>query len=208
MSDASKLAGVLNERLDTLHDPVVSEDPFSWSDSDKNRQDRTAIFRDISEKLTSFVYVPKTGTVIKILLFGTVLPLVLLAVCYLTETPTDEDMRLWVWGGLGVIAVIFAIVAAVVADDPDIDSDLSIFAVSENYPNLKASENFAKLQESLEETEDQVAAARRIYNANVNDYNTGVQQFPSNVVAGWFRFSEEPFFQTDQALDEAPKVTF
>ena len=83
-----------------------------------------------------------------------------------------------------------------------------VFAVSENYPNLKASENFLKLQESLEETEDQVAAARRIYNANVNDYNTSVQQFPSNVVAGWFRFSEEPFFQTDQALDEAPKVSF
>lgn len=84
----------------------------------------------------------------------------------------------------------------------------SVFAVSENYPNLKASDNFLKLQESLEETEDQVAAARRIYNANVNDYNTGVQQFPSNVVAGWFKFSEEPFFQTDQTLDEAPKVSF
>lgn len=84
----------------------------------------------------------------------------------------------------------------------------SIFAVSENYPNLKASENFLKLQESLEETEDQVAAARRIYNANVNNYNTSVQQFPSNVVAGWFKFVEEPFFQTNQVLDEAPKVLF
>ena len=84
----------------------------------------------------------------------------------------------------------------------------SVFAVSENYPNLKASENFLKLQGSLEETEEQVAAARRIYNANVNDYNTSVQQFPSNVVAGWFKFAEETFFQTDQALDEAPKVSF
>ena len=84
----------------------------------------------------------------------------------------------------------------------------SVFAVSENYPNLKASENFAKLQGSLEETEDQVAAARRIYNANVNDYNTSVQQFPSNIAAGWFKFAEEPFFQTDQTLDEAPKVSF
>lgn len=84
----------------------------------------------------------------------------------------------------------------------------TVFAVSENYPNLRASENFSKLQESLEETEDQVAAARRIYNANVNDYNASVQQIPSNIVASWFKFAEEPFFQTDQALDEAPKVSF
>lgn len=84
----------------------------------------------------------------------------------------------------------------------------TVFAVSENYPNLRASENFAKLQASLEETEDQIAAARRIYNANVNDYNTLVQQFPSNVVAGWFKFGEEPFFQTDQTLNETPKVAF
>ena len=84
----------------------------------------------------------------------------------------------------------------------------SVFAVAENYPNLKASENFLKLQESLEETEDQVAAARRIYNANVNDYNTSVQQFPSNLAAKWFGFVEESFFQTDQALDEPPKVSF
>ncbi|OGZ96909.1 MAG: hypothetical protein A3I44_01090 [Candidatus Sungbacteria bacterium RIFCSPLOWO2_02_FULL_51_17] len=84
----------------------------------------------------------------------------------------------------------------------------SVFAVSENYPNLKASDTFLKLQESLEETEDQVAAARRIYNANVGDYNTSVRQFPSNVVAGWFAFVEEPFFETGRALDVVPKVSF
>lgn len=84
----------------------------------------------------------------------------------------------------------------------------TVFAVSENYPNLRASENFSRLQESLEETEDQVAAARRIYNANVNDYNTSVQQFPSNVVANLFKFVNEPFFQTDQTLDESPKISF
>lgn len=84
----------------------------------------------------------------------------------------------------------------------------SVFAVSENYPELRASENFIKFQASLEETEDQVAAARRIYNANVNDYNTYAQQFPSNVVARWFRFAEEPFYQSDHALDEAPTVSF
>ena len=128
MSDASKLADTLNQNLNTLHDPTVSEDPFSWSDSDKDRQVRTATFRYISDKLTSFVYVSKTGLVTKILLLGTVLPLVSLAVLYLTETPVDEDMRLWVWGGLGVTAVISGIVAAIIADDPNIDSDLSITA--------------------------------------------------------------------------------
>src|SRR3989344_6212129 len=135
MSDASKLAETLNQNLNTLHDPTISEDPFYWSDSDKDRQTRTATFRDISEKLTSFVYVPKTGTVIKILLFGTLLPLVSLAICYLTETPTDEDIRLWVWGGLGVIAVISGIVAAIIADDPNIDSDLSLatYAIPRNW---------------------------------------------------------------------------
>ena len=97
MSDASKLAQTLNHQLNTLHDTVVSEDPFAWSDSEKDRQARKSTFHNVSEKLTSFVYVPKTGTVVKILLFGTILPLVSLAILYLTETPVDEDMRLWVW---------------------------------------------------------------------------------------------------------------
>ena len=128
MSDASKLAQTLNDQLNTLHDTVVSEDPFAWSDSEKDRQARKSTFHNVSEKLTSFVYVPKTGTVVKILLFGTILPLVSLAILYLTETPVDEDMRLWVWGGLGVIAIISGIVAAIIADDPNISSDLCLAA--------------------------------------------------------------------------------
>ena len=128
MSDASKLAETLNSKLNTLHDSVVSEDPFTWSDSEKDRQACATTFRDISEKLTSFVYVPKTGTIVKTLLLGTALPLVLLAFLYLTETPTDEDTRLWVWGGLGVIALVSAIIAAVIADDPNISSDLCLAA--------------------------------------------------------------------------------
>lgn len=128
MSDASNLAKTLNEKLTSLHDTVVNEDPFIWSDTEKDHQARTAIFQDISEKLTSFVYIPKTGTVMKVLLFGTLLPLVSLVVLYLAQTPVDENMRLWVWGGLVAIAVVFAIIAAVIADDPNISSDLCLAA--------------------------------------------------------------------------------
>lgn len=84
----------------------------------------------------------------------------------------------------------------------------TVFAVAENYPDLKASQNFLKLQESLEETEDQIAAARRIYNANVNDYNATVQQFPSNIVAKLFAFTDEPFFKTDELLEIVPSISF
>ena len=84
----------------------------------------------------------------------------------------------------------------------------TVFAVAENYPDLKASQNFLKLQESLEETEDQIAAARRIYNANVNDYNVGVQQFPSNIVAKLFALKEESFFtEPDEKILEIVKIS-
>lgn len=128
MSDAGQLAKTLNEKLDALHDQVVNEDPFSWSDSEKDREDRAEAFRDISKKLNAFSYVPKTGTIVKILLLGTALPLVLLAVLYLTGVPAEGTMRLWVWGGLAVIAAASAIIAAVVADNPDIASDLALAA--------------------------------------------------------------------------------
>jgi LemA protein len=71
----------------------------------------------------------------------------------------------------------------------------SIFAVAEAYPELKANENFLKLQTELTETEDQIASARRIYNSNVADYNTLISIFPSNIVAGVSHFSPLPFFQ-------------
>ena len=128
MSDPGKLAETLNKKLGSLHDPVVSEDPFSWSDSDKDRQAREKTFRDVSEKLNTFIYVSKTGTVVKILLFGTALPLLVLAILYLAGIPAEEDMRLWVWGGLVATAVISAIATVVIADDPDIDSDLALAA--------------------------------------------------------------------------------
>src|SRR5581483_8339631 len=62
----------------------------------------------------------------------------------------------------------------------------SLFAVAENYPQLKANENFAKLQDELTDTEDKLQAARRFYNGMVRDLNTRVQTFPSNIIAGMF----------------------
>ncbi len=87
--------------------------------------------------------------------------------------------------------------AIAVQDGMMTDALKRIFAVVENYPDLKASQNYLKLQESLEETEDQIAAARRIYNSNVNEYNTGIQQFPANIVARKFGFKDEPFYKIE-----------
>lgn len=66
------------------------------------------------------------------------------------------------------------------------------FAVAENYPDLKASENFVHLQRSLNDVEEQLSAARRTYNANVTDFNNMVMTFPSNLLAGMFNFSKKP----------------
>lgn len=71
----------------------------------------------------------------------------------------------------------------------------SLIAVAENYPDLKANENFLKLQTELSETEDQIASSRRIYNSNVADYNTLVGIFPANIIASMNNFQPAPFFQ-------------
>lgn len=81
-----------------------------------------------------------------------------------------------------------------------------LLAVAEAYPDLKASANYQKLQEELAETEDQIAAARRIYNANVNDYNTATEQFPSNLVARMFAFVALGFFEGEAANAAVPSV--
>ena len=70
----------------------------------------------------------------------------------------------------------------------------SIMAVSENYPDLKASNNFIHLQKTLNEVEEQISAGRRAYNASVNDYNNGVMMFPMNIIAGLLGFKEGDFF--------------
>ena len=80
----------------------------------------------------------------------------------------------------------------------------TLFAVSENYPQLKASENFLKLQTELSNTEDRIQAARRFYNANVRDINTRIQSFPSNIIAGMFNFTPEEYFEIDSADVRVP----
>jgi LemA protein len=84
-----------------------------------------------------------------------------------------------------------------------------LFAVVENYPNLKANENFLKLQEELANTEDRIQAARRFYNANVRDLNTRIGVFPSNLIAGMFAFQPGEFFEVEDSRVRAPvKVGF
>ena len=80
----------------------------------------------------------------------------------------------------------------------------SLFAVAENYPQLKANENFLNLQQSLTDTEDKIQAARRFYNGMVRDLNTKIQSFPSNLIAGTFGFAAMEFFGND--LSDAEKA--
>ncbi|HJX85273.1 MAG TPA: LemA family protein, partial [Candidatus Angelobacter sp.] len=77
----------------------------------------------------------------------------------------------------------------------------SLFAVAENYPQLQASQEFTALQGSLNEVEDNIQNARRYYNAVVRDYNTKVQSFPTNIIAGMFGFSVRQFFEMENAAD-------
>ena len=106
------------------------------------------------------------------------------------------------------------------AEGPFVAALRQLFAVAENYPDLKANQNFLALQAELSNTEDRLQTARRFYNSNVRDYNRRVQSFPSNVIARSFGFTEEQFFEVDEALrgdagvphvdfvGEAPGVTF
>ncbi|OGQ45131.1 MAG: hypothetical protein A3H42_01910 [Deltaproteobacteria bacterium RIFCSPLOWO2_02_FULL_46_8] len=85
----------------------------------------------------------------------------------------------------------------------------SVFALSEAYPDLKANTNFLKLQDELSDTENKIQAARRFYNGNVRDYNTAIQTFPTNTMAGMFGFQEEKFFEIEESKQrENVKVKF
>jgi LemA protein len=84
----------------------------------------------------------------------------------------------------------------------------SLFAVSENYPQLQASQNFLHLQHELTDAEDKIQASRRFYNSNVRDFNTKLQVFPTNMIAGMFGFKAREFFDAPDAADEAPVVEF
>jgi LemA protein len=84
----------------------------------------------------------------------------------------------------------------------------SLFAVAENYPELKASEEFTQLQGSLSQTEDSIQNARRYYNAVVRDLNTKIQSFPTNILAGMFGFTPRQFFETAETDREPVQVKF
>ena len=85
----------------------------------------------------------------------------------------------------------------------------TLFAVAENYPELKANENFLKLQEDLTDTENKIEAARRFYNGNVRDYNTRQEVFPHSIIAKTFGFTKQQFFQNENKEErEAPEVKF
>ncbi len=84
----------------------------------------------------------------------------------------------------------------------------SLFAVSENYPDLKASNNFMQLQDELSDTENKIQAARRFYNNNVRLFNTKQQTFPANLVAGMLGFKAKDFFEMEESQREAPEVKF
>lgn len=85
----------------------------------------------------------------------------------------------------------------------------TLFAVAENYPDLKANVNFLELQRELSDTEDKIQAARRFYNGNVRDLNTKIQVFPASIVARMFKFAEMKFFEVAEAIEKEPvKVKF
>ena len=80
----------------------------------------------------------------------------------------------------------------------------SLFAVSENYPNLKANENFAKLQDELTDTENKIQASRRFYNGLVRNFNTKLQVFPTNLIANKIGFKKADFFELKEAAAKEP----
>ena len=83
-----------------------------------------------------------------------------------------------------------------------------LFALSEAYPELKANENFLKLQDDLKETEDKITYARQFYNDSAMTYNNLIQMFPSNIFAGIFGFKKYDFFKATEEEKETPKVKF
>ena len=82
----------------------------------------------------------------------------------------------------------------------------SLFAVAEAYPDLKANQNFMSLQGDLTDTENKIQAARRFYNGNVRDFNTRLQVFPTNTIAGMLKFSPREFFDIDEKGPEGQPV--
>lgn len=89
------------------------------------------------------------------------------------------------------------------------DTLKTLFAVAENYPDLKANANFLDLQRELADTENKIQASRRFYNANVRDLNTAIESFPTNVIANMFGFAKKEFYDLEEeAAKEPVKVKF
>ncbi len=85
---------------------------------------------------------------------------------------------------------------------------IDLYQVSENYPELKANQNFLKLQEDLAAIEEKINTSRRYYNGTVREFNQNRAVFPKNMVAGLFGFADEVFFKEDEAAHTAPKISF
>jgi LemA protein len=96
------------------------------------------------------------------------------------------------------------------AEGPFVAAMRQLFAVAENYPELKANQNFLALQQELANTEDRLQTARRFYNSNVRDFNRRVQAFPSSLIANSFHFEAAEFFEVEESIREAgaPQVNF
>lgn len=84
----------------------------------------------------------------------------------------------------------------------------SLFAVAENYPDLKANQNFLELQRELTDTEDKIQASRRFYNGNVRDFNIKIEVFPNNIIAGMLKFAKREFFQIEENEQQSVNVQF
>ncbi|WP_072530034.1 LemA family protein [Bacteroides ilei] len=83
-----------------------------------------------------------------------------------------------------------------------------LLAISENYPELKASENFQTLQAQLEGTENRISVERRNFNEAARTYNTAIRRFPKNIFAGMFGFEKRPYFEAEEGAEKAPEVKF
>ncbi len=83
-----------------------------------------------------------------------------------------------------------------------------LLAIAENYPDLKANENFRDLQTQLEGTENRITIARQLFNESARNYNTRIRRFPNNIIAGAFGFEKKPYFEAEEGANKAPKVEF
>ena len=83
-----------------------------------------------------------------------------------------------------------------------------LLVVVEQYPDLKANQNFLELQSQLESTENRIAVARKDFNEAVNDYNSYIRRFPNNIIAGMFNFDKKGYFKSAEGADKAPEVEF